>query len=116
MNQQNPKYKIMARIAIIANWVAWILLILASISVIADAINFEKALHDANLVMAQSQKSSSGLFETFYPSISALMPIVNSLTYGVYCFLILRAVSLGLFMLIEIDLDIKLLKEGAGHE
>ncbi|MCG2784636.1 MAG: hypothetical protein L6461_05985 [Anaerolineae bacterium] len=116
MSQQNTKYKTMARIAIIANWVAWILLITACISVLDNIINFDKTVYDGYVTMEKFSRSSSGLLEPFFPTISALMPIINSLTYGVYSFLILRAISLGLFMLIEIDLDIKLIKEGAGNE
>lgn len=117
MEEQNPKHKIMARIAIFAgsiSWVALIFYILWSLLVFPETFN--QATQQAFTSMRQLPQNYLDLFRDFDTAVGLVLEVANRVVQGVGWFLILQAVSVGLNMLIEIDLNYKLLKEEAENE
>ncbi len=117
MNQQNPKYKIMARIAIFANIISWIALIFFSIAaLLVLPSTYNQAVQQAIMNMQIPPSNYLELFKNFSTTVSIVEQVGNFLLQGVTTYLLLQAVSLGLYMLIETDLNYKLLKEEAENE
>jgi hypothetical protein len=117
MNQQNPKHKIMARIAIYADIISWVALIFFSIAaLLALPTTFNQVVQQSAMNMQIPPSTYLELFANFNSTVLVVEQAGRHLLQGVTTYLTLQAVSLGLYMLIEIDLNYKLLKEEAENE
>lgn len=117
MSGQNPKHKIMARVALFANWLSWPWLVvfgIAALLVLPQAYN--QATQSSILGTLRVPENYLDLFGNFNTAIRIVINIATQILSGITGFLTLQAVSLGLYMLIETDLNYKLLKEEAQNE
>ena len=117
MSQFNPKYKIMSRIAIIANIISWVALIFFAIAaLLALPSLYNQAIEQAIVNRQIPPSSYLEMFKSFNTSVLVVEQIGSRILQGVTTHLMLQAVSLGLYMLIETDLNYKLLKEEAAND
>jgi uncharacterized membrane protein len=117
MSHLNSRYQIMARIAIIANlfsWAALIFFIIAALLALPSIYN--QAVQQAIMDRQIPPSNYLEMFKNFNTSVFVVEQIGSRLLQGVTTYLMLQAVSLGLYMLIETDLNYKLLKEEAENE
>ena len=111
MNEQNPKHKIMARIAKAASWLAWITLAISFINVliiIPETFRYESLR--ASVGNTPTPQTFFDLFASPYTALDMIQSLVNRTISGVKAFLTLKAVSVGLFMLLDIDMNYSVLK------
>jgi hypothetical protein len=113
MSQLNPKHKTLITISKIANWLSWVFLVVTILGSLASIP-----------VLEPSPERRNGLIELIFGSVAGnyyymstiIILALDQFLDGFITFLGLRAVSLGLLMLVRIDSTYKLLKREIDNE
>lgn len=112
MSQQKINQKQLITIAKVANWLAWVFLVLTIFNGLNSILVFEPGPELRNGLIELIFGSLAGNYYT----LRLILNAVNQLLNGYIIFLVLRAISLALRMLVNIDSTYNTLKQGAEHE
>lgn len=108
------KHKRLDTIALIAKILAWLVLLVSFLAAIGEFIQTKNFLEFEimNGVLGGTADFSDLMSQRPIFSISLFVEMFNTILNGVIYAVVLKAISLALYMLIEIDLNYSLMNEG----